>query len=56
MHLQEASMSMAGDEDFIARETTSRSSKLREEYNRSVRLTTLRSSTCHQGKTRGPLS
>jgi hypothetical protein len=29
MHLQEASMPVAGDEDFIARETTSRSSKLR---------------------------
>jgi hypothetical protein len=29
MHLQEALTPVAGDEDFIARETTSRSSKLR---------------------------
>jgi hypothetical protein len=29
MHLQEALMPVAGDEDFIARATTSRSSKLR---------------------------
>jgi hypothetical protein len=27
MHLQEASMPVAGDEEFMARETTSRSSK-----------------------------
>ena len=36
-----------GDENFIARETTSRYSKLRYKYNGSVRLTTPRSSTSH---------
>jgi hypothetical protein len=56
MHLQEASILVARDDNFIAQETTSRYSKLRKEYSRSVRLTTFRYLTCFRGKSGGPRS
>jgi hypothetical protein len=51
LHLQEASTPVARDNNFIALATTSSYSKLSYEYNMSVRLTTLRSSTCHRRNT-----